>query len=89
MDILKKLYENRGRHNEIPPSRPCPTPVAAPAPRYRKENCMKLYNVEVIEDKDKWDFEEKIKQAIKGRSVIDIKFAVTPDIHSGSFRWKL
>ena len=44
-----------------------------------------MSNVEIIEENNKWDFEKEVARAIEHRTVIDIKFAVTPDIHSGSF----
>lgn len=46
---------------------------------------MKAHNIEIIENDSKWDFEREVSKAIEGRSVLDIKFAVTPNIHSGSF----
>ena len=36
----------------------------------------------IIEENNKWDFEKEVKRAIEHRAVIDIKFAVTPEIHS-------
>ena len=44
-----------------------------------------MSSVEIIEENNKWDFEKEVKRAIKHRTVIDIKFAVTPDIHSTGF----
>lgn len=44
-----------------------------------------MSNIKIIEENNKWDFEREVKNAIKHRSVIDIKFAVTPDIHSTGF----
>lgn len=41
-----------------------------------------MSSVEIIEENNKWDFEKEVKRAIKYRAVIDIKFAVTPEIHS-------
>lgn len=46
---------------------------------------MKINNIEIIEKDSKWDFEEEVAKAVEGRAVIDIKFAVTPNVHSGSF----
>lgn len=45
---------------------------------------MRAHFIEIIEKDNKWDFEREVKDAIENRSVIDIKFAVTPDIHSSS-----
>ena len=41
-----------------------------------------MSNVEIIEENNKWDFEKEVKRATENRAVIDIKFAVTPEIHS-------
>lgn len=46
---------------------------------------MKAHNIEIIENNSKWDFEREVSKTIEGRSVLDIKFAVTPNVHSGSF----
>lgn len=43
---------------------------------------MKINNIEIVETEDRWEFEEEIKRITRNRSVIDIKFAVTPNIHS-------
>ncbi len=43
---------------------------------------MKIHNVEVIESEDRIEFQEKVARALEYRSVVDIKFAVTPDVHS-------
>ena len=44
-----------------------------------------MSSVEIIEENNKWDFEKEVKRAIEHRAVIDIKFAVTPEIHSSTF----
>ena len=44
-----------------------------------------MSSVDIIEENNKWDFEKEVKRAIKHRTVIDIKFAVTPDIDSTGF----
>ena len=41
-----------------------------------------MSSVEIIEENNKWDFEKEVVRAIEHRAVIDIKFAVTPEIHS-------
>ena len=41
-----------------------------------------MSSVEIIEENNKWDFEKEVKRTIEHRAVIDIKFAVTPEIHS-------
>ena len=41
-----------------------------------------MSSVEIIEENNKWDFEKEVARAIEHRAVIDIKFAVTPEIHS-------
>ena len=41
-----------------------------------------MSNVEIIEENNSYDFEKEVKRAIEHRAVIDIKFAVTPEIHS-------
>lgn len=88
-DVLRSSYEKRGMRNDIAPSTICPIPQPAPSPyqnRYERNDFMKkAYNVEVVENEDKWEFEKEISDMIKGRSVIDIKFAVTPEICTGSF----
>lgn len=43
---------------------------------------MKIDNIEIIEENSKYDFEDSVKEAIRHRAVLDIKFSVTPDIHS-------
>ncbi len=45
---------------------------------------MKVNNIEIIEENNKYDFERLVAKAIENRAVADIKFAVTPDIHSSS-----
>ena len=44
-----------------------------------------MSNIQIIEENSKWDFEKEVKKAIEHRAVIDIKFTVTPDIHSTGF----
>lgn len=44
-----------------------------------------MSNIEIIEDNNKWDFERKVNRATEHKNVVDIKFAVTPDIHSTGF----
>lgn len=46
---------------------------------------MRAGNIEIIENDNKWEFEDEVKEALRNRSVIDIKFAVTPDVHSTGF----
>lgn len=46
---------------------------------------MRAGSIEIIENDNKWDFEEEVQRAIKNRGVIDIKFAVTSDVHSTGF----
>lgn len=46
---------------------------------------MKINSVEIIEDDNKYEFEHRIKEEIRNRSVLDIKFAVTPKTHSSGF----
>ena len=41
-----------------------------------------MSSVEIIEENNKWNFKKEVKRAIEHRAVIDIKFAVTPEIHS-------
>ena len=43
---------------------------------------MIINNIEIVETEDRWEFEEEIKRITRNRSVIDIKFAVTPNVHS-------
>lgn len=43
---------------------------------------MKVNNIEIVEGGSKWELEEEIKKITRNRSVIDIKFAVTPNIYS-------
>lgn len=44
-----------------------------------------MNNIEIIEENNKWDFKRKVEKAIEHRSVINIKFAVTPDIDLTGF----
>ena len=44
-----------------------------------------MSSVEIIEENNKWNFKKEVKRAIEHRAVIDIKFAVTPEIHSTGF----
>ena len=44
-----------------------------------------MSNVEIIKENNKWDFEKKISKAIGHKKVVDIKFAVIPEIHSTGF----
>ena len=44
-----------------------------------------MSNIEIIEENNKWEFERKVKRAVEYRNVKDIKFTVTPDIHSTGF----
>lgn len=44
-----------------------------------------MSSVEIIEENNKWNFKKEVKRAIEHRVVIDIKFAVTPEIHSTGF----
>ena len=44
-----------------------------------------MSNVEIIEENNSYDFEREVNRAIEHKNVRDIKFAVTPDIHSTGF----
>ena len=41
-----------------------------------------MNSVEIIEENSKYDFERKVNRAIEHKDIRDIKFAVTPEIHS-------
>lgn len=41
---------------------------------------MKINNIQIIKENDEWEFKEEIEQAIRGRSVVDIKFSTVPEI---------
>lgn len=44
-----------------------------------------MKQIKIVEKDNKWDFEEEVNKILKREKVVDIKFSVAPDIHSGSF----